>query len=132
MPKLLISPGEVLELAFSSTDQIDPAAITDTRIETAQLKFLAPALPSLYPALTEKKYADFCREYIKPALAYFIRYQWFTLSSARIGSSGIFQPRPPDTSPADSSTIARIRQESRKTAGLFLRKALVYISDHIE
>lgn len=127
MENLLITPDEVIELAFSPHDQIDPAILTDTRIEAAQLKFLKPALKRLYPSLTEGLYEDFCREYVKPALAYFVKYHIFLHLAVRIGSDGIVRLRTADSAPADSSEIGRLRRESRETASLLLRKAFDYL-----
>jgi len=127
MQNLLVTPDEVVELAFSPHDQIDPAIITDTRIETAQLKFLKPTLKKLYPILCEGLYDDFCREYIKPVAAYFVKYHIFLHLSVRIGNDGIIRLRPVDSAPADSSEIARLRRESRETAYLLLQKAFDYL-----
>ena len=130
MQNLLISPEEVIELAFSPHDQIDPAILTDTRIEAAQLKFLAPAFGTLYTALCEGSYADFCREYIKPAAAYFVKYHLFLHLSVRIGNDGIIRLNPPDSTPAGTSEIARLRRESRQAAYLLLGKAYAFLRDH--
>jgi hypothetical protein len=127
---MLITPNEVVELAFSPHDQIDPALLTDTRIEAAQLKFLRPALKNLYTALTEGAYDDFCRKFIKPALAYFVKYHIFLCLSVRIGSDGIIRQRMPDAVPADLSQIARLRHESRETAYLLLEKAFNHLKNN--
>lgn len=127
MQNLLITPDEVIELAFSTHDQIDSDVITDSRIEAAQLKFIAPALHKLYPPLIAGVYDDFLREYIKPALAYFIKYNIFLCLSVRIGNDGIIRVRPTDSTPVDSSEIGRLRRECRETAELFLKKALDYL-----
>jgi len=127
MQNLLISPGEVIELAFSSYDQIDPALITDTRIEAAQLKFLAPAVENLYAPLTEGLHRDFCQEFIKPALAYFVRYHLFLTLAVRIGNQGINQLILTESSPVEAGQLARLRRESRETAQLFLQKAIDFI-----
>jgi hypothetical protein len=130
MPNLLITPNEVVELAFSPHDQIDPARITDSRIEAAQLKFLAPALKKMYTALTEGLYDDFCRESIKPALACYVKYHLFPDLAVRVGSDGVIRLHTADSTPADPSEIARLRRESREAAHLLLHKALRYLKEH--
>lgn len=132
MQNLLITPDEVIELAFSPHDRIDPAIITDTRIETAQLKFVEPVLGKLYPALIDGAYGEFCREFIKPATAYFVKYHIFLHLSVRIGNDGIIRLRPADSTPADASEIARLRRESRETACLLLQKAIGHLIENAE
>lgn len=132
MQNLLITPDEVIELAFSPQDQVDPAIITDTRIETAQLKFLAFALKKLYPALTEGLYDRFCREFIKPALANFVKYNLFLNLSVKIGNDGIIRLHPTDSTLPESSEVARLRRESRETAYLLLEKACDYLKRHAD
>ncbi|MDR0954534.1 MAG: hypothetical protein LBM20_04035 [Rikenellaceae bacterium] len=130
MENLLITSAEVIELAFSPHDRVSPVVMTDSRIETAQLRFLKPVLKTLYPRLTEGEYADFCTEYIKPALAHFVKYHLFLSLAIRIGDDGIIRPQPTGTTPLDSEEVGRLRRESRKTAYLLLEKAFDYLKDH--
>ena len=130
MENLLVTPDEVVELAFSPHDQIDPAIITDTRIETAQLKFLAPAFGEFYNALLDGLYDEFCREFIKPVAAYFVKYHIFLHLSVRIGNDGIIRLNPIEAAPASTSEIGRLRRESRETAYLLLGKAFAYLQEH--
>ena len=132
MQNLLITPDEAIELAFSPHDRIDPALLTDTRIEAAQLKFLAPALGKLYATLANGSYETFCREYIKPAAAYFVKYHIFLHLSVWIGNDGIVRLNPGGSTPADSAEIGRLRRESRETAYLLLSKAFTYLRNHSE
>ena len=127
MQNLLVTPDEVIELAFSPHDRIDPVVITETRIEAAQLKFLAPMLRGLYTALAEGLYDNFCREFIKPVAAYFVKYHIFLHLSVRIGNDGIIRLKPAESMPADASEINRLRRESRETAYLLLRKAIGHL-----
>ena len=132
MEHLLITPDETIELAFAPHDQIDPAILTDTRIEAAQLKFLQPALKKFYTALTGGLHEAFCREFIKPALAYYVKYHIFLHLSVRIGNDGIIRLQPVESRPADASEIARLRRESRETARLLLDKALTHLKTHAD
>ena len=74
MTDLLITAAEVLETAFPSNEYVPEGMIVPARIETAQLGFLRPVFGKLYDKLGEEPYAAFCRTYIKPALAYYVRY----------------------------------------------------------
>lgn len=130
MQNLLITPNEVVELAFTPYDQIDPAVLTDTRIEAAQLKFLRSPLKKMYAALVAGLYPEFCTEFIKPALAYFVKYHIFRHLSVRIGNDGIIRLHMPDAVPADSPEIDRLRQESRETANILLNKAFHHLRNN--
>lgn len=74
MTDLLITAAEVLETAFPSNEYVPEGMIVPARIETAQLGFLRPVFGKLYDKLGEEPYAAFCRTYIKPALAYYVRF----------------------------------------------------------
>lgn len=65
--------------------------IVPARIETAQLGFLRPVFGKLYDKLGEEPYAAFCRTYIKPALAYYVRYLMVDEQCAAIGAAGVRQ-----------------------------------------
>lgn len=129
---LLITPAEVIDTAFSPTDQIDNNTVNEFRIEAAQLKFLAPELGQLYTALTEGKYPDFCEIHIKPALAYFVKYSVLLNLSVRIGNRGITRNRTADSSVASDAEIGMLRKESRETASSLLEQALAFVARHLD
>jgi hypothetical protein len=130
--KQLITPAEVIDLAFSPHEPVSPWVVTDARIETAQLRFLAPALGGLYPALSLEKYEDFLREYIKPALAHFVRSLILPQLVVRTSSEGIVRNGSTDSVPVDESELARLRKDARRTAKSLLAGTLKYLRDHAE
>lgn len=91
MTDLLITAAEVLETAFPSNEYVPEGMIVPARIETAQLGFLRPVFGKLYDKLGEEPYAAFCRTYIKPALAYYVRYLMVDEQCAAIGAAGVRQ-----------------------------------------
>ena len=100
MTDLLITAAEVLETAFPSNEYVPEGMIVPARIETAQLGFLRPVFGKLYDKLGEEPYAAFCRTYIKPALAYYIRYLMVDEQCAAIGAAGIRQNKSAYTEPS--------------------------------
>jgi hypothetical protein len=128
--KHLITPAEVIDLAFSPHEPVSPWVVTDARIETAQLRFLAPALGGLYPALSLEKYENFLRERVKPALAHFVRSLILPQLVVRTSSEGILRNGPADSVPADDAAIARLRKDARRTAKSLLADTLEYLREH--
>ena len=125
--KNLITPAEVIELAFSPHDQVEPSIITGARIGTAQLRFLRSPLGNLYSALSDEKYEEFVKNWIKPALAHFAKYNVLLHLSVCIGNEGIIRNQPLSGEAADYTEIARLRKEARRTAKSLLRETLEYI-----
>ncbi len=69
MKTTLITPAEVLALAFSPVEYRQEELVGQTVIEVAQARLLEPVFGPLYAVLGEAHYEDFTDEYIKPALA---------------------------------------------------------------
>ena len=125
--KNLITPAEVIEIAFAANDQIDRSVITENRIEAAQLKFLAPRLRKMYDALTEGKYDSFNLTYIKPALAHFVRYAVFLNLSVHIGNKGTVRTKTIDATVATPAETGILRREAREAANALLERAIDYL-----
>ncbi len=130
--KLLITPAEVIDTAFSEQDQIDRNTVDNIRIEAAQLKFIAPVLGNLYERLSEKRYAEFSRLYLKPALAYYVKYNILIGLSVNTGNMGIIRMKTTYFTTASDNEISVLRKETRKTAHSFMEKAMEYIESHPE
>lgn len=130
MNDLLITAAEVLETAFPSNEYIPEEMIVPTRIETAQLEFLRPAFGKLYDKLGEEPYATFCRTYIKPALAYYVRYLMVDEQCAAIGAAGVRQNKSSYTEAVPDSRLHRLRRQARNDADTLLDKAIDYVENN--
>ena len=71
--KLLITPAEVVALAFTSDGRVRPSQIAETEIAVAQEKYFVSVFGALFEAMLEGKYAELAEEWIKPALAEFVK-----------------------------------------------------------
>ena len=89
---VLITSSEVIDLAFSSVEQITPGIIKETKIEAAQERYIRPAFGEMYDAMTEGRYPEFVNTYLKPALAYFVRHDVIPEVSTPIGNTGAMLP----------------------------------------
>ena len=72
---LLISQSEIIIVAFSKREDINIDNIRHSSIVIAQERYIAPRLGhDLYEKICNKEFADFNFDYIKPALAYYVKY----------------------------------------------------------
>lgn len=133
----LIIPDEVLSLAFSADDPIEPAHVRPARIEAAQLRYIRPAFgDGMYRSMEQERYDTFVDQYIKPALAHFVRYELIAELAVRAGDSGVVRPSSEEsrqsttatksdtTNRTDNSTTEQLRMTTgeKKTAGTTSRK----------
>lgn len=132
MATLLITPAEVLEQAFPSNEYVSEELILSGRIETAQLQLLQPVFGTLYPALSESRYATFTKEYIQPALAYYIRYQILDERCASMGATGVIQTKTTYAAAASDNLHNRLRKQARNDANTLLKKAVDHVEQHPE
>ena len=132
MTDLLITAAEVLETAFPSNEYVPEGMIVPARIETAQLGFLRPVFGKLYDKLGEEPYAAFCRTYIKPALAYYVRYLMVDEQCAAIGAAGVRQNKSAYTEAVPDSRLHRLRRQARNDADTLLDKAIDYVENNPE
>lgn len=123
--KLLITPPEVADTSFSQADQIDTGIINDSHIRAAELKFLAPVLKEYYPLLEGEQYRVFREKYIKPALAYYVKYMVILSLFIKSGKTGM-------SSNLSVEHIGYLKKESREIGDLLLDVALDYMEKHPE
>ena len=100
MIRFLITPAEVLQLAFSTRDQLSAGAIRYPKIMIAQERYIVPALGQ---ELCERLYSTpayqlFLEDYIRPALAYFVRHGIIEELAFEISDAGVGQPTREQTS----------------------------------
>ena len=105
--ELLITPTEVLEIAFPATEQFREELIRPSLIEAAQLQHLKPIFGKLYDQLGESQYSAFTADYLKAPLAYYIRCMVIDEMCAAVGTTGILQRK------TDYGSAASIRQQER-------------------
>lgn len=74
MNRLLISPNEVIELAYSPSEQVRPEQISASVIKQAQQKYIKPKLNGVFDAIGEGRYYTLLDSYVKPALAHYVKY----------------------------------------------------------
>lgn len=86
---LLITPSEVVEYAFTPREEISPQSIRTVKIDIASDHFVRPRFgDALYDKFTEGEYQPYVEEYLKPAIAHFVRYAIIDELSIQMSQSG--------------------------------------------
>lgn len=126
--KLMITPSEVAVLAFGGEHMLPAGILDDTAIVSAQQKFLAPVLGTLWGALDADRHTVLINDYLKPALAQWVRFLILPAVSAQTGAAGVVQYGGQLFTAAEDKALARLLRRVRGNAEA-LTGALV---EHIE
>ena len=124
--KTLITPAEVVELAFTSDSCVRASQIPLVEIVAAQEEQLRPVFGALLDAMLEGQYEDVLGVWIKPALAEFVRSR-VVLSLGMVSSSGVAAHSHSGTRPATSDELLRVSREAAARARTLRARALAIV-----
>ena len=127
----LITAQEVIELAFAENSNMREESISSTSIRIAEIKYIKPTFGNMYPLLGTT-YADFTNDYIKPALAYFVKCEIMSSIAIDMSNSGVAVANPQYQSAASDKQRQRLYDSEMSKAKVLLDDALAYIYAHIE
>lgn len=127
----LITAKEVIELAFAENSNMREESISSTSIRIAEIKYLKPVFGNMY-ALLASRYSEFLDEYIKPALAYFVKCEIMSSIAIDMSNSGVAVANPQYQSAASDKQRQRLYDSEMSKAKVLLDEALSYIHTHIE
>lgn len=86
---LLITPSEVVEYAFIPREKISPLSIRPLKIEIASDHFVRPRFgDKLYEKFILGEHQPFVDEFLKPAIAHFVRYAIIDELSIQMSDTG--------------------------------------------
>ncbi|HJB84709.1 MAG TPA: hypothetical protein IAA13_04280 [Candidatus Alistipes merdigallinarum] len=128
----LITPAEVLELAFPSNQYLPEEMILPAKIDAAQYRFLKPAFGDFYACLAEEQYESFVDQFVKPALAYYVRYLVIDDLCALPGTTGVLQAETDYAESASEKNMEKVKCQAKEDADTLLKQALDYLEDHAE
>lgn len=126
----MITPEQVLELAFAANEKITPVSIKQTKIDAAQEKYIRPVLGRLYDALLDGKYPELLDGYIRPALAYYVRYSVIPDLALKLNDKGAQTYYSEYANTATDKQRAEMRQQARDDANALLDKAVRHITEN--
>lgn len=122
-----MSSAEVVAAAFPGSLDDGGGFVPESTIVAAQEKFIKPTLNGLYAALEQGTYPDLLDEYVKPALAAYVRYMMLPAVAANVGTVGIVQPRSTVFTPASDRAVAAVRRRTRADATTLMRRCVEHI-----
>lgn len=127
----LITAQEVIDLAFAENSNMMAESISETSIHIAEIKYIRPAFGVMYPLLADK-YADFTNDYVKPALAYFVKCEIVSSIAIDMSNSGVAVANPQYQSAATDKQRQRLYDSEMSKAKTLLDFALEYIAENKE
>lgn len=122
-----MTTAEVADAAFGGN--IAPGIIGESAVIAAQLRYIKPVLgSSFYESVEGGKYPEFVREWIKPALALFVKYMVLPSVALRTAELGVVQFSGDGFRAASADDTARLRRVVKSEACTALSAAM----DHVE
>lgn len=121
-----MTPAEVAGRAFGGN--VSPDAVGESAVVAAQLRYIKPVLgSSLYTALEKGAHAPLVEEWIKPALALFVKYMVLPSVAFRTGELGVVKFAGDYFHAADANDVASLRRIARSEAETALSAAVAHI-----
>lgn len=122
---LLMTPAEAFEAAFGNDSGMEPSVIDRTTVYAAQLRYVEPVLGrAVCEAIAGGEHGDLLEEYVKPALAAFVKYAVMPAAVTRIGALGAVRFGGGSFEPADDKAVERLRASVRTEADTLLEAAV--------
>lgn len=126
--KLLMTPAEVAAACFGGDANIAAEYITDTAIAAAQRRYLRPVLgESLCAAVGDGRYGDLCSDYLKPALALYVKKMVLPLLSAQPGILGVVSYSGQGFGAASDKEVAALARAAKTEADIVMRMCVEYL-----
>lgn len=125
----LITPQQVVALAFSAESHIRATQISQTDIVVAEQKFLAPVFGAMWSAVRAGAYAEFTQQYLAPALACYVKSQVLP-SLAAITSSGVVSRSWEGGKSASEREVVRLARAAADQAHTLRAQAVAWVESH--
>ncbi|WP_300896712.1 hypothetical protein [uncultured Alistipes sp.] len=121
--KTLITPEQVVALAYADGEYLPPEQITEADIAAAEERRIVPVVGrGLYGRLLGGAYAEFVEEYLAAPLAVYVRLAVQPLFDVRTGPCGSVSLRAEGYEPADGERLRELRRALHvKARSLMLR-----------
>ena len=130
--KFLITPAEVVALAFDAGSGLGPEDIPEGMILSAQEKFIRPVLNELYPRLEAGDLPDFLETFIKPALAYYVRLLLLPVMAVSTDKMGLVVLNGTSLKAADAEQRSMLVKRTRADACALMRRAIRHVEENPE
>lgn len=129
--KTLITPLQVLRLAFGEGEYLPPESVTEADIAAAERRYLVPVIGlTLYEKLLGGACADFRTGYLEAPAALFTRAVLQPRLDVRTGQCGTVAPKSAAYQPAGPQALRELQRSLRRQARTLLRRAAGHLETH--
>ena len=129
--KTLITPLQVLRLAFGDGEQLPPQTVAEADIAGAEQRHIVPVVgPALYEKLLAGAYPEFRDGYLAAPAALFTRLTVQPRLDIRTGQCGTSAPKTAYGQPAAETALRTLRRSLRVQARTLLRRAAEHLRTH--
>ena len=126
--KCLITPEDVLKIAFCEAEYIRPTTISNTDIEVATNRYILPIVGhDLVVSLLNGQYPTLLEHYVAPALAFAVRHTVQPTLNLRTADSGLLSPRTENHTAPQQSAVEAYSTSIKSR----MRELLCRLSDHL-
>lgn len=131
--KTLISPAEVVRIAFGAAEPLSPEAVAEADIAAAEQRYIVPVIgPSLHERLLAGAYPDFRAAYLAAPAALFTRVAIQPRLDVRTGQCGTTAPKSSLFQPADATARRALVRSLRAQARTLLHRAAEHLAAHAD
>lgn len=131
--KTLISPAQVLRLAFGEGELLPPRTVAPADIAAAERRHIVPVVGcALYEKLLEGEHAAFTADYLAAPAALFTRFVVQPRLDIRTGPCGTTAPKTDCGQPAGDPAARRRQRALLAEARTLLRRASEHLRAHRE
>jgi hypothetical protein len=129
MANKIISPPEVVALAFSDGGYVAPDVVSDVDITSAIERWIRPVVgEALLEAVEGGDYATLLEEYLRPAVAAYVRLAIQPRLNVATSQLGLYAPNSSHHKAADEASRRELMRSLRTRATTLLR----HLSDYME
>ena len=127
----LVTPLQVLKLAFGEGEYLPPEIIAEADIAGAEQRHIVPVVGrALYEKLLAGSYSDFRTEYLASPAALFTRAVLQPRLDVRTGQCGTVAPKSAAYQPAGTQALRELQRSLRRQARTLLRRAAEHLETH--
>lgn len=131
--KTLITAAEVVDLAFGGTSNLCPEEVSEATILAAQRKFLLPVFgATLLEEMLAGDHSDLVEDYVKPALALYVKRLLLPALAARVGTAGVVRYVGDGIAEVDAPTFRRLLRRTKADADTIVDAIVDYVELNAE
>ncbi len=135
--KMIVSPAEVLAIAFGTTHTLRESDVPEHTIRAAERKFLRPVLgeeffDEVVGANPSHEVESFAANYLKTPLALYVASLLLPTIASQVGAAGVVRVAGESFRAVDERTLHRLVRRLRSDASTLLDGATDHLAAHPE